>query len=514
MIKLADIFQSGMTLQRDEEIALFGKSEKAQEVAVKLNGEKIGTYHVDGDFVLKLPPQKAMFNATLEIACEDKTITLSDVDIGDVWIAGGQSNMEFLLKYDETYNKNGHKVEEDEHNRFYDVPEYAYPEEAEWGFKPQYNVWRKLSNDYDSTKYFCAAGKYFAEELRKRYPDVPVAIVGCNWGGTLASTWTSREVLLKTPELKGIVEEYDKTVQPRTPELLANAKSMAERTAKGMGKDGGISDKIMYGKFNVFEKMVMKASMKMFAKMMMKNAAQGPSPLWENRPAGLYENMLLKIAPMGAKGVIWYQGESDNIRPTIYDISFTKVIECWRETFGKELPFYYVQLAPFEYWFSESNNGNEYPILRDCQKKVDDSGINAHMISISDVGNRYDIHPKDKKTVGERLALSALKYTYGEDIACEAPVVSEVTRNGNEITVKFDNVYDGLTLKGDKINDFEVLDGETSMPYDFTLNNDTLTIKGDFGDKKLTVNYMHKAYYECNLYNSASLPAIPFIKEV
>ncbi len=513
MIKLADIFQSGMTLQRDEKIALFGKTDKALEIEVKINGEKVGDYSVDGDFVVYLPAQKATFDAIVEII-GDETITLNNVDIGDVWIAGGQSNMEFLLKYDETYNKNGHKVKEDEHNRFYDVPEYAYPEEAEWGLKTQYNVWRKLSNDYDSTMYFCAAGKYFAEELRNRYPDVPVAIVGCNWGGTLASAWTDRETLLATPELKGIVDDFDKNVRKNRDELLVSAKSMAERTAKATGKGNGISDKIMFGKFNVFEKLLMKSTMKMYGKMIAKNAAQGPSPLWENRPSGLYENMLLKIAPMSAKGVIWYQGESDNIRPTIYDISFTKVIESWRKTFNKELPFYFVQLAPFGYWFSEANNGKEYPTLRDCQKKVEDSGINAHMVSISDAGMQFDIHPKNKEVVGKRLALSALRYTYGEDVDCQAPEVDKVERNGNEIAITFKNVYGGLNLNGDKVNDLELFDCETPVDYDFTLDNDTLVLKGNFENKKLTVNYMHKAYYECNLYNSANIPAIPFIKEV
>ncbi len=509
MIKLADIFQSGMTLQRDEEIAVFGKADKATEIEIKINGESVGKYAVDGDFTVKLPAQKACFDATVEII-GDETITLRNVDIGDVWIAGGQSNMEFLLKYDETYNKNGRKVKEDPHNRFYDVPEYASPEEAEWGFKPQYNVWRQLSNDYDSTKYFCAAGKYFAEELRTRYPDVPVAIVGCNWGGTVASTWTDRETLLATPELKGIVEEFDRTVREKTPELLAEAKATAEKTAKGMSKDGGMSDKIMFGNFSWLERRMMKIGMKAYGKMIMKQAALGPSPLSENRPAGLYENMLLKITPMSAKGVIWYQGESDDIRPTIYDVSFTKMIECWRKTFKKELPFYFVQLAPYGWWMSEANNGNKYPILRDCQEKVANSGINAHMISISDKGMETDIHPKNKEVVGKRLALSALRYTYGEDVACEAPALEKVERNGDELTLTFKNAYDGLTVKGEKLNDLDVLDGENKLDFAFKADGNTVTIKGRFGDKPLTLSYMHKAYYECNLYNSADIPAIPF----
>lgn len=509
MIKLADVFQSGMTLQREKEIALFGKTDKPERIEVSLNGNLIGKYEISDTFTIMLPPQSATFNATLEISCPDEKLVLENVDIGDVWIAGGQSNMEFLLKYDKTYNENGCKVVEDEHNRFYDVPEYAFPEEAEWGFKKQYNVWRSLSNDFDSTKYFSAVGKYFAEELRKEYPDVPIAIVGCNWGGTLASAWTDRETLLQTPELKYLVDEFDKeSAKQNRAKLLENAKKMSEQTANAAAS--GAMDKIQYGNMTKSEERMMRFTMKLYSKVFKPNPY---NPLSENRPSGLFDNMVKRITPMSSKGVIWYQGESDEIRPNVYDVSFAKVIESWRKAFEQELPFLFVQLAPFYKWLNQGDGGVRYPILREKQEFVSKSVQGTYMASSSDAGMKYDIHPKDKKIIGERLALLALCKVYGKDVPCFAPELSDISRTASEIKITFKNAYDGLTLKGEKINSLEIKKGDDALPYSFKIKGDALILCGDFGTSPITISYMHEPYYECNLYNSAKIPAIPFKAE-
>lgn len=507
MIKLADIFQSGMTLQREKEIALFGVSDKESEIEVKINGNFVGKYNLPkGEFTVFLPAQKAAFNVKVEIIAEDGTITLENVDIGDVWIAGGQSNMEFLLKYDKTYNENGCKVVEDEHHRFYDVPEYAYPEEAEWGFKKQYNVWRKLNNDFDSTKYFSAVGKYFTEKLRETHPDVPVAIVGCNWGGTVASAWTDRETLLNTPKLKYLVEEFDReSAKIDRNKLLPGAKKAAERNANATA--AGAMDKIQYGNMTKSEERMMRFSMRLYAKIFKPNPY---NPLSENRPSGLFDNMVKKILPLSCKGIIWYQGESDEIRADIYDISLEKVIESWRKAFGQDLPFIFVQLAPFYKWLNQGEGGVRYPVLREKQEYVAKNVSGAYMASSSDSGMKYDIHPKNKKPIGERLALLALHNVYGDDVECDAPEIDSVERGEKEITLKFKNTYGGIKLVGEKINSLSVASNGTALPYAFEVLPESIVLRGDFAEEPVTISYLYEPYYECNLYNAANIPAIPF----
>ena len=116
------------------------------------------------------------------------------------------------------------------------------------------------------------------------------------------------------------------------------------------------------------------------------------------RPGGLYHQMLEKIIPFSARGVLWYQGESDEGHAEIYDRLFTAMIRCWRKSFGQELPFLYVQLAPYGWWLG--GTGEKYPELRRRQEMVGESVPGAYMASIMDLGMYEDIHPKHKKEVG------------------------------------------------------------------------------------------------------------------
>ena len=116
------------------------------------------------------------------------------------------------------------------------------------------------------------------------------------------------------------------------------------------------------------------------------------------------------------RGVIWYQGESDAPKEAVYRSVFGQLIKCWRELWQEQFPFLFVQLAPFEgYRFM---GGSQYPIIRECQQQVADQVENVGMAVITDCGMRYDIHPKNKKLVGERLALQAEKRVYNIPVVC------------------------------------------------------------------------------------------------
>ena len=182
MLKFARIFQDGMTLQRNKPIILWGESDCKQKVAVTLNGTCISECELSaGQFMLLLPPQSATFSAILSIACSGETIVFRNVDIGEVWIAGGQSNMEFPLLHD-IGGKEFIGYANDEHLRFYDVGKFSFDGEEKEGLKDA-KAWDKWMSFYPETvASFSAVGFYFAHELRKKYK-IPIAIVGCKLGG-------------------------------------------------------------------------------------------------------------------------------------------------------------------------------------------------------------------------------------------------------------------------------------------------------------------------------------------
>ena len=208
MIKFADVFQDNMTLQREKPISFFGSSEKNHTVTAYLNGTKIAEAEIaKGEFTITLPEQKAAENAVLEFVTEaGEKVSFINVDIGEVWLAGGQSNMEFLMKYEENYPLE-RPVCNDDHLRFYNVPQYAFLGEESEGFKKNhgYNEWH--SANPDTLWCFSSAGYYHARKLREEL-GVPVAILGCNWGGTSASAWMDIKTLENDEKLSVYLKDY------------------------------------------------------------------------------------------------------------------------------------------------------------------------------------------------------------------------------------------------------------------------------------------------------------------
>ena len=133
-------------------------------------------------------------------------------------------------------------------------------------------------------------------------------------------------------------------------------------------------------------------------------------PWHEWRPCGIYHTMAERVIPYAARGVIWYQGESDEDHPDIYADMMEGLIGLWRNKWGIDLPFIMTQLAPLGTTIGKG--GEEYPKLREQQRIVAGRVENVYLCSIGDVGNSYDIHPKEKQPVGHRMALIALEITH------------------------------------------------------------------------------------------------------
>lgn len=170
--------------------------------------------------------------------------------------------------------------------------------------------------------------------------------------------------------------------------------------------------------------------------------AIGPDHPWW--PCGLYENMLVNVAPYTCRGVLCYRGESDEFHPEIYDQVLAVLIRNWRDLWHDELPFLMVQLAPFGAWLQ--NGSDAYPTLRDRQARAARDIPGVWLTSSSDSGMEWDIHPKHKRPIGERLALLALGHIYGRDILCDAAEFESVKWEDGKRTLTF-SYGDGLHLK-------------------------------------------------------------------
>lgn len=499
MIKLARIFQSSMVLQREKKVKIWGKSSVSQSISLKLNGNVEVVKDIkSGYFTLFLPAKEASVGNRIVVtgSSGDKVI-LEDVNFGEVWIAGGQSNMEFLLRYDAEGEEMVKKAN-DEHIRFYYVAEYAFHGERKEGFKDdsKWDTW--LSFNPQNAEYFSAVGLYFAHVLRKKYK-IPIGIVGCNWGGTTAAAWTDQEILRNDPDLRVYTDEYEQALENLDLEKYQeNNRKMREKRAKNNREE-----KLLKG-INPFIEKILTLLLKLAPKIPI-------GPHNENRPGGLYEVMVKKIAGYTCRGVIWYQGESDADRSHLYSKLFSSMISCWRRDWREELPFLFVQLAPFKKWLHAT--GDNFPILREEQEKVSKTVSVTWMASIMDAGMKRDIHPKSKRPVGERLALLAMGKVYNEDILCEAPELENVEKNDGELRLKFCNTGQGMYIKGNKLNAIQLYSQSKEIKkYSIKLDKNRLIVESETIEKEkvVEVRFAKKPYCEVNLYNSADLPAKPF----
>ena len=486
-----------MVLQRDKELQIQGQGPEGLEVKASIQGRSGRTVISGGIWSLTIPPLSASEGELLKLVCGDTVILLEDISIGEVWLAGGQSNMEFFLRYDE----NRDRVMEDgcdSQIRFFDQPEISYAGQDSEADYSRYGIWRRA--DRDNLDYFSAAGYYFAARLRKEL-NVPVGIVGCNWGGTQACNWMD-PVYLENNEGRIWLDEYRMAVQ-----YLDHEKWIAKFKADpGNYRNNLFADKrsemLSYG-----------LSDREMAEYMASPDYAEPvpnyGPLDPKRPGGLFESMLSPLSFFTISGFLWYQGESDNTHADIYDIVLSSLIRCWRDRWGEELPFLFVQLAPFRRWLH--CDGREYPLLRERQERVADTVPGVWMASIMDSGMEKDIHPKKKEPVGERLALLALGHVYGREILCDSPRFRDAVRHDEGLTLSFDHADGGLVLKGNDVAALTV-DGEFLDNRNIEIRGESLLIRLPEGKKStpVSVEFAWTDYCEVNLYNSAGLPVRPF----
>ena len=235
-------------------------------------------------------------------------------------------------------------------------------------------------------------------------------------------------------------------------------------------------------------------------------ATQVPSVGWPYTPGYCYNGMIAPITAYDIAGAIWYQGESNVAAPGDYSQLFTTMIQSWRKAWNKELPFYFVQIAPFNYGTKTG------ALLREQQSKtmaLEHTG----MVVISDLGiDTTNIHPKDKHDVGERLAGWALADTYGKTgIAYKNPAYKGMELKGNKIVVDIADAPNGLVIKGTRVVELSVAGADKVFyPAEAKIEGSRLVVSAPSVKNPVAVRYQFDNAGIGNVFSKEGLPLAPF----
>ena len=471
-VTLPRLLASHMVVQRDLPVHFWGWAAPGEQVSVSFRGETRTTSADElGQWSVYLAPGAAGGPFQAEVKASN-TITLDDVLAGDVWLASGQSNMEFMMSQAETAATDLPKAD-NSRIRLMIVDKKAadFPQTDLKG-----TTW--TASTPESAKDFSAVGWYFAREI-EREGKVPVGVIDSTWGGTVADAWTSLDALGADAALAPVFLARAHMIDREPVALLEEKHRQALRDE---AKAQGLPE----------PKFPWHPSLEAWA------------------PAALWNGMIAPITQFPIRGVIWYQGESNSAleRAPLYERVFKTMIEDWRRQWGVgDFPFLYVQISNFK-----SGPGEVWAPVREAQRHT--LGLRNTGMAVSiDIGNPDNVHPTDKATVGHRLALAAEAIAYGAKLEYSGPSFRQVTTEEGGLRVWFDHAS-GLMAKGGALTGFEVAgaDGQF-VPADARIDGSTLFLSSATVSKPIAARYGWANSPECHLYNSEGLPASPFTSQ-
>ena len=498
MLKPAALFTDGAVLCRNKAIRVFGETDK-QTVTVTLldkNGTPLAETACesrDGRFLAVLCPQREQTGCRLVIRAETEETAAADVAIGEVFLAGGQSNMELELRNADE-GPETLKTYCDPLLRFYNVPKIAIagPEQRRANEETRWHAIRPGEGGENS-----AVAYFFAAKLRERLPEVPVGIIGCYWGGTSVTCWMEEETLRTEPEGARYLDEYAALSVGKTMETWLE------------------EDRIFWEVLDKWNKAVADYQQAHpDAPWKEVEGICGPAP-WNPppgpgspfRPAGLAVTMVREVVPVTLTGILYYQGEQDAEVTDRYDVLMKLLIKSWRELFREaDLPFLFVQLPMWLNWDAEDKRF--WAKLRLAQAKARDEMKNTGMICLLDQGEYGNIHPTAKRPVGERLAelVGAMLYGGGE----VSPRVIGVETNGDTLTVNLSAPVKTKDGKEPNLLEIAGADGKYEPAW-AEVRGDRLILKGGGVSRPVHARYAWTDYSDrVNLVGKNGLPLEPF----
>ncbi len=602
---LPRLISEGMVIQRDESVKFWGKGEPGEKVRIALAGVVgSGLVGEDSTWKVELPALEAGGPYELQINQE----IIPDVFVGDVWLAGGQSNMEWALKLQVEGAEEEYATGGIDQIRFFKVPQ-------DYGAIKKEDVsggeW-KVANP-ENMPDFSAVAWFFAKKNHQEQ-NVPVGVIESNWGGTPAEGWTEAEALAElggsyaaeakemvdSPELFGaeitenekrreirdlLVERPDSLAAQETASLNYNDASWKRINLPGDNPLEHIAwarKKFRLGSIEgntlVLPNLGAGSFVYLNGKLLryhdnwggglpeveipsdLANAGQNVLTIrtfntWNNRPAigskdemyvlsgdqkvslegtwtysndivepqlpevkrlnwkpsAMYNAMIHPLLNYRIRGVIWYQGESNAGRHEEYKELFSGMIQNWRDKWGLgDIPFLFVQLAN---WLErkEIQPDSNWAHLREAQRQTLELPNTGMAVTI-DIGDEFDIHPRNKKDVGERLWLQAKTISFGEEVLDQGPEISswEITEDG--VLLTFESSGEGLDSGAEDPKGFIIsTDGkEWESASAKIASENQILIASEDPEKVLEIRYAWADNPKVNLQNHLGLPAVPF----
>jgi sialate O-acetylesterase len=480
-LRLAPLFQDHAVLQRDKPITICGQSDPGSKITITFHTQTVASIaSADGTWKVLLPPMSASnHGADLTINSGSESRTLHDIVVGDVWLASGQSNMEWhvsqVIDADKEMAAANYPL-----IRHYRVPHVIATQPAvDFPTSPWVPASEKSVGNFSAVAYF------FARDLHRDL-NIPIGIINASWGGKMIEVFVSRDALATDPTLEKAVdhryEEEKQHAQENRPVYEASlAKWEADRkSAKADGKP------------------------------FTRGKPMSPQDVVDqHRPSGAFNGMIAPCLAYAFRGVIWYQGEHNTGRAGEYRGAFSAMITDWRKKSGDEtMPFYFVQLPNFAAPYDKS--GMTFAELREAQRETL-ALPNTGMAVTIDVGDPENIHPRNKAPVGSRLARIAEAKLFGRDVEWSGPTVKAVTREKDGIRIDFDHTKGGLMLKATPKSSFELAGADGNFHEAAAKAEGTSVIIAiPNGIEPVTVRYAFANAPQATLFNGEGLPASPF----
>lgn len=456
-LKLPVIFSDHMVLQCDMAAPVWGWAAAGEEVTVSIGGQSASaTAGADGKWKVSLKPLAAADSTELVVKGKDKTLTVKDVAVGEVWFASGQSNMARVVAKDDELRKEKATINEDPGLRLFIVKEARLSETPLDDLRAIERAGGWVIANSRTAQGFSAVGYYFGRDLRTATKR-PVGMIAAAIGGVPAQTFVSREVLTGNPDLKPLLEASEKSY-----ELMKQKAAEYEKVEAELLK-----------KYEIEAEQAKKEG-----KTPPKKPVRPRVDLNPGASTIAYNSMVAPIVSYGMKGVIWYQGESNNAQS--YRTLFPALIQSWRKEWGQgDFPFLFVQITYQDAAF------------REVQQQVTQTLPNTAMVVISDLGMTGDpAHPPGKEPVGTRLALVARAMAYSEKVEYSGPVYESVKFDGPKAVVSFKHLGGGLVAGEGGLKGFQVAgEDKKFVSAQAEIVGDTVVVTSDKVPAPVAVRY-------------------------
>jgi len=485
-LRLPAIIGDHMVLQQQHANPVWGWDAPGTTVTVRLGGQEKSAVASAGTgrWTVKLDPLPASAEPAVMTIKGSSERTVQDVLVGEVWICSGQSNMQWDLRQSDDGDLEALAAKFPK-LRFISVPQVG-TQDLQDDFR---GAWAACTPETAPT--FSAIGYHFGRQLHQSL-DVPVGLIDNAWGGSAAEAWIRRDVLEGDERFAGLMADWKAREDAFPQELEAFEAKMSEWRTKSAEA----------------------------------TAANQPPPPRPNspqgamsgnhRPGNIYAGVLHPTVGYGIKGVIWYQGESNAGRAHQYRTLFPLMITHWRDVWQQgDFPFYWVQLA--DYLAEKPEPGESaWAELREAQTLTQNAVPNSGQAVIIDIGEANDIHPRNKREVGARLARLALARDYGlSSLPARSPELDSMSVGDGKVTLTIAHAPGGLRAHDDNtIKGFAICGEDRKWVWANAAitgpNKDQIEVSSPEVPAPIAVRYAWADNPVCNVVSAAGLPLTPF----